>query len=337
MTHTLFSTKAPVLVLVHTRFDHFKKCIESLLKCPESIETELFISADYYRNEDEKHKILKVRGYIKSIKGFKKVSPIYFDKNVGSKFASKYSINKVFEKYDSIIILEDDVEVSPWFLNYMNKGLDYYENDPNVFSICGFSPYVMTDNYNLYNKNNIFFNPSLAGWGVASWKEKFNKLLNLRINDQLLNIITNDLENEKFVESLNTLSPKYYIHFLYCIKKNKIPEFDFLAAYYCLKNNMYNVYSTKTFSKNYGHDGSGFRTLYDSHVTSRMDEANYADELPIYIDFNEVHVIKKLPLQHENNLQRFFKIIAIKLNIFDELKLVHRKIRSFVLKIKFHQ
>ena len=97
----------------------------------------------------------------------------------------------------------------------------------------------MSDKYDSNFSNYIFFNHSWAAWGSASWKEKFNKLIDFRDSNQLLNIIREDLTSKNFIKSLNTLSPKYYIHLLYSIKNNKIPEFDFLCAYYCLKNNLY--------------------------------------------------------------------------------------------------
>ena len=267
--------KAPILILTHTRINHLEKCINSLLKCGESKETELFISSDFYRNENEMDKVFKIRQYIESIKGFKKVTPILFNKNVGSTRAFYFCKDMVFKKHDKIIILEDDIEVSPLFLNFINEGLEFYKDDPNIFSICGFSASIMSDFYDINTPNKIYFNHSWAAWGVASWKDKFLEFIDFRNSNGLLNIINEDLKNNQLVKSLNILSPKYYIHLLYCIKNKKVPVFDYSAAYYCLKNSMYNVYSHHTLTKNYGHDGTGLRSRKNELINSKMDRAKY--------------------------------------------------------------
>ena len=77
----------PVLAHVYDRLEHFKKCIESLSNCPEAKLTELYISSDFYKNQNDKENVLavrnynkksdinnqEVRNYIDSIIGFKKI------------------------------------------------------------------------------------------------------------------------------------------------------------------------------------------------------------------------------------------------------------------------
>ena len=72
--------KAPILVTVHTRFDHFKRCIASLLSCPEAKYSHLFISSDFQRNDKEKINVDLIRNYVKTLKGFKSVTPIFLKK-----------------------------------------------------------------------------------------------------------------------------------------------------------------------------------------------------------------------------------------------------------------
>lgn len=37
-----------------------------------------------------------------------------------------------------MIVLEDDLVVSPYFLKYMNEALDFYEKEEQVISIHGY-------------------------------------------------------------------------------------------------------------------------------------------------------------------------------------------------------
>ena len=106
---------APVLITVYDRFNHLKNAVESLKKCAEAINTELFIASDMTSEKEKEFQINKIRDYIGSIKGFKKVTPIFFDKNVGIEHSWHFSLDLVFQKYGTIIFLEDDNEVSPFF------------------------------------------------------------------------------------------------------------------------------------------------------------------------------------------------------------------------------
>ena len=48
-------------------------------------------------------------------------------------------INEVFKKNTTAIILEDDIVVTEYFLNYMNKSLIEFKSNNNIFSITGYS------------------------------------------------------------------------------------------------------------------------------------------------------------------------------------------------------
>lgn len=315
---------SPILVFVHTRFDHFNNCINSLLKCPEAKYSPLFVSSDFQRNDEEKVNVDLVRNYVKAIKGFKSVTPIFFEKNVGIEYASNYSVNKVFKNYDQIIMLEDDIKVSPFFLDYINKGLDFYKNDPKVFSICGFSPYILTKNYSKFNTELVSSNRWNA-WGFGSWKNKFNQHLKFRHETSLIK----NLENENIKGKLKLISDKlsrnYYPHFLYCIKENKLPAFDHLVSLFCLKNNMVNIYCQSTYTKNYGHDGSGLHSAKDSKITMLMRN-DFSQELPKFISSEKLIFTNDLPFLNENRLVSYIKVIFIKLGLFNFIKNYFRKI-----------
>lgn len=322
---------APILITVYDRLDKLKDCINSLLKNELSKNTIVYISSDNYSKPSDQIKVNSVREYINSIKGFKKVIKVFHEKNLGGSLAAELSRMIIFENHDKYILLEDDIVVSPLFLEYMNKGLEFYQDDPNIFSICGFSPSIMPDFYYKNAPNKLYLNHSWAAWGVASWKNKFNELLIFRNNDKLFEIIEKDLKNNQLVKSLNILSPKYYIHLLYCVKNKKVPEFDYLAAYYCLKNSMYNVYINHTLTKNYGHDGTGLRSLKDELINSKMDRARYPEVLPDFKPINELDILNSLPLKSENNFQALLKIVLIKIGLFDFFKSIYRKFHKKIV------
>ena len=315
----------PVLVFVHTRLDKLKKCIDSLNNCDESILTELYISSDYWRNNEEKAKVLSVRDYIKKIKGFKNITPIFFDTNVGIDYASPFSIKEVFKKFDSIIIMEDDNEVSPFFLKFINLGIDFYENDPNVFSICGFSPQIFDINYNLKSPDSLYSSMRWAPWGFGITKSKFIEYENFRNNEDTLLILKNDLKNYNFCNKLKSMGLDMYNHFLYCSKNNIMFEFDHGVSYYCLKNNFRSIYNYHSLTKNSGNDGSGLNSLKNNIITNYFN-FNFQN---VEVNFEESYKIESMDDLWYNlnyNFKEKAKTIFIKIGLFDQIKKIHRKI-----------
>jgi len=314
------TTSTPVLIFAHTRFNHFIKCIQSLKECPESKNTELFISSDFYRNKYEKKDVLKVRDYIKNLNGFKKITPILFSKNVGIEYASFFSVQRVFKKYDKIIMSEDDNVFSPLFLTYMNRMMDFYKNDKSVFAVSGFSPNVFTSNYSI-DKNELFKSRSCAVWGFSISKENFMKFSKFIYKKNLLSVLNKDLADKSFVKKLNEISLGYYPHFLHCIKQQQQPAFDHLISYYCLKYNLVNIHSLKTYVKNYGHDGTGLRNKKNKKISKVFEQVNFAKNLPELKGIEDIRSREDLVgIYSKNKILIKIKTLLVKFGIFESTK-----------------
>ena len=167
--------------------------------------------------------------------------------------------------------------MSPLFLNYINKGLDFYKDDPKVFSICGFSPFILGDNY--FSENILYKNHEWNAWGFGTWKSKLNTFRNFRKSSEIFLDIKTNLKSRLFRSKLNDLSFEYYPHLLNSLKKNKKPEFDYCAGYYCLANNFFNIYPTQSFTINTGNDGSGLRVKKNDEIASKMKPENFSNKI----------------------------------------------------------
>ena len=67
-------TYAPVLITTLNRYEHFKRCVESLSRCTHAEKTELVIGLDYPPNEKYVAGWEKISEYVKSISGFGKIT-----------------------------------------------------------------------------------------------------------------------------------------------------------------------------------------------------------------------------------------------------------------------
>ena len=154
---------APIALFVYNRLDHTRRTVDSLKKNTLAGVSELVIFSDAPKTEVHSEKVREVRQYIRQIEGFKSVSIIERDSNFGLARSIIDGVTRVVKKYGRIIVLEDDMVTSPYFLTYMNEALEKYADDERVVSIHG---YVYPVGQPLPE---AFFLPGADCWGWATW------------------------------------------------------------------------------------------------------------------------------------------------------------------------
>ena len=132
---------APILLFVYNRPSHTRRCIESLLKNSLASESHLFIYADGAKDESQQETVNEVRSYIRSIQGFKQVTLIERNENWGLARNIIDGVTTQVNRYGKVIVLEDDLIVAPYFLQFMNDALETYKDEPKVGHIqaCDFT------------------------------------------------------------------------------------------------------------------------------------------------------------------------------------------------------
>jgi hypothetical protein len=159
---------APVVLFVYKRPELTKLTVESLLKNREAPDSDLIIYSDAPKTEKDRKPVDEVRSFLKTISGFKSVTVNEGSANKGLAASIITGVTEVVNKYGRIIVLEDDMLVSPYFLKYMNDALDLYETDEDVVSIHGYM-------YPVEGKlPEIFFLKGADCWGWATWKRGWN-------------------------------------------------------------------------------------------------------------------------------------------------------------------
>jgi hypothetical protein len=155
---------SPIALFTYNRLWHTKQTIESLQKNELAVESELFVFSDGPKSEADETKVLEVRSYASTIRGFKSVTLIESEENLGLARAIIGGVTKTINKYGRIIVLEDDMLTSPYFLRFMNEALEFYENAERVISIHGYIYPVTTI------LPETFFLKGADCWGWATWK-----------------------------------------------------------------------------------------------------------------------------------------------------------------------
>jgi len=238
---------APVLIPTLNRYVHLRRCVESLSRCTHADKTDLYIALDYPANDSHWEGYNKIKDYLNEISVFKSVNIIKRDKNFGAIQNFRNAREQIFQTCDRIILSEDDNEFSPNFLDYINKGLDKFENDPRVIAICGFSyPIEIPKNYNY----NHYFSKAFSAWGYGIWKSKYNDI------DWSINNIKKFLKNPFNIWKIKYVPYDLLFGLFHIIKTGKITG-DRIFAFNNFIHNTYSVFPTISKVKNCGHDGSG--------------------------------------------------------------------------------
>jgi hypothetical protein len=144
--------------------------LESLLRNPEAASSELFVFSDGPRNADDVASVEAVRKIARSIQGFAKVNLIERPENWGLAKSVIGGVTEICGSHGTVIVLEDDLVVSPHLLAYLNEALKKYSDEERVMQVSGHMfPVRWTSN------DDAAFLPMTTSWGWATWQRAWAK------------------------------------------------------------------------------------------------------------------------------------------------------------------
>ena len=157
-------TCAPILLFVYNRPEHTRRCIESLTRNALAADSTLYIYADGPKDTTQQTAVDEVRSYLRTISGFKTVNLIERKENWGLARNIIDGVTTQVNHYGKVIVLEDDLVVAPYFLQFMNDALETYKDEPKVGHIqaCDF-----TQDPSLPE---TFLIKWTGSWGWATWE-----------------------------------------------------------------------------------------------------------------------------------------------------------------------
>lgn len=159
------STLAPVVLFVYARPWHAQRTVEALAANEGASETDLIIFSDAARNEKDAPSVRDVREWLPSITGFRSVTIHEQQKNLGLADSIINGVSSVISRYGRVIVVEDDLITSPYFLRYMNDALELYAHDDKVMHIAGYMFPMDTNGL----PETVFLRQSSC-WGWATWE-----------------------------------------------------------------------------------------------------------------------------------------------------------------------
>jgi hypothetical protein len=220
---------APIVVFCYRR--SVENLIDSLLLNSEASSSDLIIFSDGWKSEEDKKDVLRLRAEVESIKGFKSIQLNFSDNNKGLANSIISGVSIVLAKYDSVIVLEDDLLVSKYFLKFMNDGLLFHKKNLQIWSISGYSPKLSFLNY---YKKDTYLSVRSSSWGWATWVDRWSKV-DWNISD-FKKLKNNKSQIEKFNLGGNDMFKMLELQSL-----GKIDSWAIRWSYSQFKNDSYSV------------------------------------------------------------------------------------------------
>lgn len=241
---------APIVMFVYNRPNHFRESVKALAKCPEAKSSVLYLFSDGPKNDAAEDGVKKVRELAHEVEAgndFQKVVLTECNINKGLAQSVISGVSHVIEKHGRVIVLEDDCVVSPFFLNFMNRCLDFYEIDPKIGSITGFAPPF---GFSEKDQNDIFLAYRSCSLGWATWKRNWDGV------DWDLENIKQFYHQPKLIKKMNANGNDRFLR-LYRQTKGDGTSWSVRFGLHLVVNDWLTVYPRYSYIQNIGCDDSG--------------------------------------------------------------------------------
>lgn len=238
-------TPSPIVLFVYNRLSHTMRTVEALQKNHGSDKSTLYIFSDGPKDETDSQQVEQVRNYLKSINGFDTVIVAERQQNLGLAQSIISGVSEVIEKHGRVIVLEDDLVTSPFFLKFMNDALTCYEDEDRVAAIHGYTfPLKIS-------LPETFFLRNTGCWGWGTWLKSW--VLFEADGQKLLS----HLKNLRLTQNFDMNGAYPYTRMLELQVAGAVDSWAVRWHASTFLKKKLTLYPGVSLVKNIGHDGSG--------------------------------------------------------------------------------
>ena len=266
---------APIVLFVYNRPWHTKQTIESLQKNELASQSEIFIYCDNAKSEKVQSSVNEVRNFADTVDGFKKVTVIKREKNWGLSDSITDGVTKIVNKYGKIIVLEDDLVVSPYFLKFMNDALKFYKEEKKVWHVSGWSyPIELND------LDDVFLWRLMNCWGWATWADRWKHY------EKNIGKTLKEFSKEE-IDRLNLDGAEDFFGQVTANYEKKINTWAIFWYVTIFNKNGLCLNPAQTFVENIGHDGSGMHCGNSNTFAGSLSK----NKKVCFVDFGSENII----------------------------------------------
>lgn len=284
---------APIVLFVYNRLQHTEQTVNALVKNDLAKDSDLFIFSDSPSADSHREGVQAVRRYIHQIQGFRSITIVERSENWGLARNIIDGVTGIIKKYGKVIVLEDDLVTSKYFLTYMNQALNEYEPQKEVMHINGYLYPIDT-----VELPETYFLRFPLPWGWATWQDRW-----VYFERNAEKLISEFTPSDIYDFNLEGTNPNFWEQVLLNKEKKMYTWYIFwYAAVFTHKGLC--LYPNQTLVKNIGFDGTGIHcgvtVLYDVFLNNKR-VGNFNKNMLV----NEVAFQRVKNFYQRNNNQPF--------------------------------
>jgi len=299
---------APIALFIYNRPEHTRLALESLLSCPEFVHSPVHVFCDAPKRSRDQEKVRLARKVVHDF-GLSNALIVERELNLGLAQSIITGVTLLCQRYGRVIVMEDDLVVSPYFLDYMNRALEFYADEERVMQISGYMFPVRTD----ANTDAVFL-PFATSWGWATWARAWKHF------DRDLTGYA-PLQADKVLRKRFNLDGSYpYFSILKKQMRGTISSWAICWNLTVFSKQGVVLYPTKSYVMNIGFDGSGTHCRAIGRHHDVIVPTNVTRSLPMVSVDNDCYDIVKKYLRYHNSV--YSRCVGKMANLF------HRSIRE---------
>jgi len=292
---------SPIAFFAYARQSHTIAALTALSRCKLAEESTLYIFCDGAKSAEDRNRVKEVQDVVRSKKWCGNVDIVVREKNMGLANSIIYGVSSLIEKYGRVIVLEDDLLVSPFFLTYMNNALARYERDEQVMQISGYMFDIHPD-----VKTDAFFLPFTSSWGWATWKRAW------KIFDPLMGAYDQLKSNKQLRNKFNLNGAYDYFGMLKMQKEGKIDSWAIRWYLSVFMDGGLILYPAKTLIKNIGWDASGVHcgnTFCEDKIDEEFKVLVYPTHIAVSSELEKLQQHLRRKAGNISKIKKFFDVL----------------------------
>jgi hypothetical protein len=252
MKVSLTKSNIGIFILAYSRLTHLKKTIYALDNRL-SKDDKIYIFCDNFSNDQNTKIVSKVKGVIKYLENLDKKRFIVTFRNerLGLRKNWHLAWSYMFNKFDKVVCLEDDIVINKNFLPFMKYYLNLYKNNPRIMNISGFSTKMKIPKDYEYD---CYLTKRSMSWGQGSWRRVWLKFEKQKQNHK------NILKVKKNKKKLILAGGEDILRAMILDYWKIIESIQVWWIWNIIRNNGYCINPVGSLVKNIGFDGTGYHT-----------------------------------------------------------------------------
>ena len=260
---------AAIALFAYNRPTHMRRAVESLLANKLAPTSDLFIFSDGPESTPQEPAIADVRRYANSVSGFRSVTVVERATNLGLANSIIDGTTRLTKEFGRVIVVEDDLVVSPRFLEYMNRALERYQDDDSAMQVSGYMFPV-----DIGAEADAFFMPFTTSWGWATWERAWRHFdPDMREFDALSS-------NRQLRDRFNLGGAYDYFGMLERQRGGSIDSWAIRWYLSVFMRDGLTLYPARTLVRNIGFDGSGTHCVDADFEQASMQPDFHVEKFP---------------------------------------------------------